>query len=152
MKSTYAVLIAVVVTALATVLAVYLTPLKHLNLVAPETKDIDPAAFWKDYSANPDDYMFIDVRQTADYAENHAKGSTNIPIQKLFEQHGELPKSGKTIVLICTGGSLSGVAYGYLEHQGFLNLLRIKGGLRNWIIEGMPIENASTSPDVESGT
>ena len=152
MKSTHAILIVVVATAIAVMLAIYLTPLKHLNLVAPETKDIDPAEFWADYSANPEKYMFIDVRQTADYDENHAKGSINIPIQKLFEQHGELPKSGKTIVLICTGGSLSGVAYGYLEHQGFLNLRRIKGGLRNWMIEGLPIENASTSPDVESGT
>src|SRR3989344_2710798 len=121
MKSWYALVGAVVVAIIVTIFAIYLTPLKHLNLVAPETKDIDPAEFWTDYSANPEKYMFIDVRQTADYDENHAKGSINIPIQKLFEQHGELPKSGKTIVLICTGGSLSGVAYGYLEHQGFLN-------------------------------
>ncbi|RJQ35262.1 rhodanese-like domain-containing protein [Candidatus Parcubacteria bacterium] len=144
MKNTYVIVGPTIASIVVTVLAIYLTPLKNLNIIQPVTNDIDPVEFWTDYRANPDNYLFIDVRQVADYEENHAQGSVNIPIQKLFERHGELPKKGKTIVLICTGGSLSGVAYGYLEHQGFLNLRRIEGGLRNWMIEGLPIENART--------
>lgn len=136
-------ILALIFAVVLTALAIYLTPLKNFALVSPTVKDIDPAVFWEDYSANPDKYLFIDVRQANEYNASHARGAINMPIQTLFDKHAALPKRGKTIVLICTGGSLSGVAYGYLEHQGFLNLLRVKGGLRNWIVEGLPTESAN---------
>ena len=143
---------AVLVTALVTAAVIYLTPLKHLNLIEPHIKEIDPAAFWAEYQAHPDDYVFVDVRSAGDYAPTHPKGAKNIPIQLLYPDNAKLPRSGKTIVLTCTGGKLSAVAYGYLEHQGYLNLRHIEGGLQHWIIEGLPIEGTNLASSTAAST
>ena len=126
---------------------VYLTPLKWLNIVEPRSVDIDAKEFYTDFSANPDEYIFIDVRQPEAYRTAHAKGAISIPIGSLYDGHRSLPKTGKKIVLICSSGRLAGVAYGFLEHQGFLNLLRIEGGVQAWALEGLPLEgNNITAP------
>ena len=125
---------------LVSVCIIYLTPLKHLNVIEPNPTDIDPATFWTQYQAHPDEYILFDVRGVDAYTAAHAKGAISQPIGNLFELHNSLPRHGKTIVLICSSGRLAGVAYGYLQDQGFLNILRIKGGLQNWIAEGLPVE------------
>jgi len=138
---------AVVVTALA----IYLTPLKHMNLISPVMNEVDPAAFNAKFVANPDDYLFIDVRSPNIYQSAHAKGSINIPIENLFDEHYNLPKSGKKIALICTTGRLAAIAYGYLQYQGFNNLIHIQGGMANWTYQGLPLEGSTvftpTVPD-----
>lgn len=139
------VVLVAVLAAVAAALLIYLTPLKQINLVAPPMRDMDPAAFWKEYSAHPDAYIFYDVRTPQEYAVNHAKGALNEPIQLLYPDHANLPHSGKTIVLMCSGGYLSAVAYGYLQDQGFSNLIHIQGGLKQWIIEGLPIESGPST-------
>src|SRR3989344_5611029 len=101
----------VLVAVVATALAIYLTPLRHFTLISPTI-----------------------------HASAHAKGSINIPIENLFDEHYRLPKYGKKIALICTTGRLAGVAYGYLENWGFQNLMHIEGGVANWSTEGLPIE------------
>lgn len=128
---------------LVTIFAIYLTPLKHLNLVEPKIDDIDPTAFQDAYAKNPDDYIFIDVRPEGAYNQFRAAGSINIPLHVLYDARHVLPKRGKTIVLICSGGRASGVAYSYLEHYGFLNLKRIDGGIENWQLEGLPVEGTA---------
>ncbi|OHA18385.1 MAG: hypothetical protein A2664_04910 [Candidatus Taylorbacteria bacterium RIFCSPHIGHO2_01_FULL_46_22b] len=132
--------ITVVTAILATVAIIYLTPLKHLNIVEPRIDNIDPKAFYDAYTQNPDKYIFIDVRPESAYNRLHAFGSINIPLHLLYDERRVLPKSGKTIVLICSGGRASGVAYGYLEHYGFLNLKRVEGGIENWQLQGLPVE------------
>ena len=126
-----------------TTLAIYLTPLKHLNIVPPVMREMDPAAFNAEFMAHPDEYVFIDVRSPNIYQSAHAKGSTNIPIENLFDEHYNLPKSGKKIALICTTGRLAAVAYGYLENWGFTNLIHIQGGMANWTYEGLPLEGSN---------
>src|SRR4051794_29671306 len=110
----------------ASTLVIFLSPLKHLNLVDPSMNDIEPAAFWADYQKNPDEYVFVDVRTPQQYAAAHAKSAVNIPAAFLYDQHANLPRSGKKIALICGDGRLAAIAYGYLENLGFLNLVRIK--------------------------
>src|SRR5689334_9180617 len=92
----------------------YLTPLKNLNIIEPQIKDIAPGDFYKMYEKDPEKFIFIDVRPAAVYAEKHAAGSINIPIQNFYDERKNLPKSGKKIVLICSGGRASGVTYMYL--------------------------------------
>ena len=118
----------------------YLTPLKHVALIEPRINDIESAEFYKEYSENPDKYLFIDVRPPENYNRAHAKGSINVPLHMLYDERVNLPKSGKEIVLICSGGRASGVGYMYLEHYGFLNLKRIEGGIEAWQAAGMPVE------------
>jgi rhodanese-related sulfurtransferase len=45
----------------------------------------------------------------------------------------------KRIFLICTSGRLAGVAYRYLEHFGYRNIVHIDGGVQGWVSEGQPV-------------
>src|SRR3989344_3188620 len=90
--------IAIVVgTVILTALAIYLTPLRHITLISPTMNEVDPTEFYEDFSKNPDDYIFIDVRSANIYQSAHAKGSINVPIENLFSEHNTLPRSGKKI-------------------------------------------------------
>lgn len=117
---------------------IYLTPLKHLNLIEPTIDDIPAGEFYNLYTENPNKYLFVDVRSQNAYEAEHAEGSINIPLHLLFDERKFLPKTDKEIVLICTGRRASGVGYSYLEHFGFLNLKRIEGGLNEWKEAGLP--------------
>ncbi len=135
--------ITVAVAILATVAVVYLTPLKNLNIIEPRINDVDPTVLYNEYTKNPDNYVFIDVRPESAYSKLHAAGSINIPLHLLYDERRVLPKRGKTIVLICSGGRASGVGYSYLEHYGFLNLKRVEGGIENWQLQGLPVEGTA---------
>lgn len=123
-----------------TALSIYLTPLRHYNLISPAMNTMGPQEFYDDYLKNPDEYIFVDVRSSSIYQSAHAKGSVNIPIENLYDEHYTLPKKGKKIALICTSGRLAAIAYGYLENWGFRNLVHVQGGLQNWTYEGLPLE------------
>lgn len=143
-KITFAI-INVVTAVVVTVLVIYLTPLKHLNLVQPTMNEVDPITFYKEFSANPDKYLFVDVRSASEYAAAHPKGAINIRIADLSDPYvrSQLPKSGKQIVLTCTDGKLAAVAYGYLQNWGYQNLLHLTGGLEQWSLDGLPIEGTN---------
>src|SRR3989338_6072093 len=130
-------------TALLTLVAIYLTPLKWVTVIEPTIKDIDPVAFQSDFVKNSDRYIFIDVRSETAYNKVHAVGSINMPLHTLYDQRHVLPKNGKEIILICSGGRTSGVAYSYLQHYGFFNIKRIDGGIENWIAEGLPVDGSA---------
>ena len=132
-------------TVLITAAIIYLTPLKWLNVIEPGIRDIDPSEFYADFKRNPAGYEFIDVRPEGAFQNSHAVGSRNVPLHLMYDERHVLPKSGKKIILICSGGRASGVAYSYLEHFGFLNIYRIEGGIENWILQGLPVERASVS-------
>ena len=127
-------------TLLATAFVIYLTPLKYLNVVPPVMNSMQPSEFHESFTANPDEYVFIDVRSPNIYDSAHAQGSINIPIENLYEEHYSLPKTGKKIALICTTGRLAAIAYGYLKYQGFNNLVHLDGGVAKWTHEGLPLE------------
>lgn len=134
-----------VATVLLTAAIIYLTPLKWINIIEPTIKDIDPVAFQNDFVKNSDHYLFIDVRSEDAYDKLHATGSINVPLHTLYDYRHVLPKSGKEIVLICSGGRASGIAYSYLQHYGFFNISRIEGGIENWVFLGLPTETTQST-------
>lgn len=119
---------------------IYFTPaLRYSPIVAPVVIDIDPVTFQEMRMENPEKFVFLDVRQATTYAKEHAEGAESLPLQKLYTEKENLPREGKTIVLICSGGSASGVGYSYLEHYGFTNILRVAGGIESWKAAGLPM-------------
>jgi rhodanese-related sulfurtransferase len=126
-------------TALIVAGIIYLTPLKHLNVIEPNIDDLSARSFYESLKENPEGYLFIDVRPEEIYKTFHAEGSINVPLHKLYTERHILPHRGKKIVLICSGGLASGVGYSYLEHYGFLNIHRIDGGIEQWAAAGLPI-------------
>ncbi len=139
MKSSSFYIIAGITGALIASITIYLTPLKWLDIKEPTIRDVLPTLFYEEHKKNPNDFLFIDVRPPDVYAKKHAEGSINIPLHLLYDERHNLPRRGKEIVLICSGGRASGVAYSYLEHYGFLNLRRIRNGVEAWEAAGLPI-------------
>ena len=122
--------------------------LKYTEYIIPTISDINPVEAYQNILKNKNDIIFIDVRSEIEYAKAHATSSVNLPIHYLYDDtHGVLngkhipvPKNtDKTIYLTCTGGRLAGVAYSYLEHYGYRNIKRIKGGLSGWSEAGLPM-------------
>lgn len=123
---------------IAGVAVVLATPLRFVNLVEPTITEISPADFYAAFNVNPDEFMFIDVRPQQEYKAEHPVGAVNMPLETLYNQRRYLPRHGKTIALICGGAQASGVAFSYLQHFGFLNLVRVTGGLPAWKAAGLP--------------
>jgi len=131
----------VLISVIFTAALIYLTPLKWIPVVEPSIYDVDAEEFYQKFSQNPDNFIFIDVRPPDMYRRIHAPGSINMPLHTLYDERRNLPKTGKTIVIICSGGRSAGVAYSYLEHFGFLNLERIEGGIEAWQLAGLPVDS-----------
>lgn len=116
--------------------------LRYTPLIEPVIDDIAPQEAYENIQHDPNKVVFIDVRSQAEYKKAHAEGSINVPIHTLYEERLKLPRNTDTeIYLICTGGRLAGVAYGYLEHYGFRNIRRVENGLSGWNQAGLPIIN-----------
>jgi rhodanese-related sulfurtransferase len=146
MKNIVTYLLIGVVSIVATATVILFTPLRYTSIVSPAPMhEISPTTFYEKLKVNPEAYLFIDVRPRELFVKEHAVGSQNIELWHLHTVHADLPKSGKTIVLICGGDETSSVGYRYLEHFGFTNLLRVPGGVPAWALAGLPIEGTDVA-------
>lgn len=121
---------------------IFLVPaIRYAPIVEPTVTDIDPTAFYAEYKENPEKYIFLDVRSADAYNKLHAEGSKLQPLHTLYTERHLLPRNdrNKTIVLICSGGFASGVGFSYLQHYGFQNILRVRGGIEGWQAEHLPV-------------
>lgn len=130
---------------IATVGIIYLTPLKYVGMATPTMREMSPSEFYEGFQKNPEAFLFVDVRSAEAYTKEHATGSISIPLATLHDVRATLPRTGKTIALICGSNSASSVAYGYLEHYGFSNLIHITGGIVAWKLAELPTEGAAVS-------
>ncbi|MBI2280977.1 MAG: rhodanese-like domain-containing protein [Bacteroidetes bacterium] len=60
----------------------------------------------------------IDVRTPAEYNSGHAKGSTNIPLDKISTKIEKIKQLKKPVVLCCRSGMRSGQATSILKGAG----------------------------------
>ncbi len=85
------------------------------------------------------DIILLDVRTPDEYAVEHIKGSTLIPVQELANRLKELsPK--KKIIVYCKAGSRSLSASEILANNGFKHVLNMEGGINAWKTAGFPTE------------
>lgn len=111
---------------------------KHLP--PPKIYSEDPKIVYQYILDNPDKYQFLDVRSRGEYETLHASSSVSFPIADMYEpEKFKNIDYNKRIFLICTSGRLAGVAYRYLEHFGYRNIVHIDGGVQGWVSEGMPV-------------
>jgi len=68
--------------------------------------------------------IFVDVRSAGEFANGHAPGTINIPLQELGSRLGEIPKSSP-VVLCCASGTRSGIAKLLLMKNGYRNVHNI---------------------------
>lgn len=60
----------------------------------------------------------VDVRTKEEFRGGHVSGSINIPLQEVQERVDDFRKLKGPVVLCCASGNRSGMAAGYLKHQG----------------------------------
>lgn len=68
-----------------------------------------------------DGAFLVDVRTPGEFAEGHAKGSVNIPLDKVTMELAKF-KNKKNIIVFCRSGNRSGQAKTILEQQGITNV------------------------------
>ena len=86
--------------------------------------------FPEDVDALPRDgsVTLLDVRTPGEYADGHAEGFVNLPVDDLRERLREVP-TGKPVYVICQSGLRSYIACRILAQQGF-KCYNLSGGWR----------------------
>lgn len=75
--------------------------------------------------------LVLDVRTPAEWREGRIKGSLNIPLNRLAERHGEVPRD-RGIVIGCASGYRSSIGASLLLGRGFHNVSDLVGGMNAW--------------------
>jgi rhodanese-related sulfurtransferase len=129
--------------------ALSIDTLRYTPYIEPKMNGMEPRDVYATVSAqNPEEYLFFDVRSQNEYDKLHAEFAENKPIATLFDLWRELPRgSDKKIYLICSGGRLAGVAYGFLQLHGFRNIVHVTGGIQNWTAQNQPTVISSLFPE-----
>ncbi|HYE38057.1 rhodanese-like domain-containing protein [Methylocaldum sp.] len=81
--------------------------------------------------------LLLDVREPQEYAYCHIEGSAHIPMNDIPSRLGELHPQ-QEIVVICHHGMRSRMVGDYLTHQGFSNIVNLRGGVDAWATEVDP--------------
>jgi glyoxylase-like metal-dependent hydrolase (beta-lactamase superfamily II)/rhodanese-related sulfurtransferase len=89
----------------------------------------------------------VDVRSAEEFhgPEGHIAGSRLIPLPELQARLGEIP-TDRPAVILCHSGSRSALATQQLLQAGRLRVANLRGGLRAWQREGLPIEQSESEP------
>ncbi|MEO8406977.1 MAG: rhodanese-like domain-containing protein [Oxalobacteraceae bacterium] len=90
--------------------------------------------------------LLLDVRETDEYAEAHAPGSTLIPLGQLQQRLPEIARyKNQPVVLICRSGRRSEQAQKLLEKAGFSATVNVEGGMISWQKAGLPVVSGPAS-------
>ena len=84
--------------------------------------------------------VILDVRDASDYAAGHIIDSRNIPAAEVAQRADTLKKfKEKPVVICCETGLASATAAKALKAAGFTKVATLKGGLRSWRSENLPL-------------
>ena len=82
--------------------------------------------------AEGEDYILLDVRTLAEFAQAHIPGAICVPNETIGEEDiPELPKKDQLILVYCRSGNRSKQAAGKLAKLGYTNVLEF-GGINTW--------------------
>lgn len=87
---------------------------------------------------------FVDVRRVAEYANGHAAGAINIPLDRLPREVDHLDPNLPTYV-ICQSGYRSSLGTSVLENAGFKKLFNVSGGTSAWMGADLETEVLATA-------
>lgn len=94
--------------------------------------------------------IVIDVREPREYASGHIEGSTLVPLNSLNPD--ALPEhSGQKLVMLCRVGNRSYFACLKLNGAVPAEVYNLEGGIRGWMMEGLPVRKLENSSGQEEG-
>jgi rhodanese-related sulfurtransferase len=83
--------------------------------------------------------LIIDVRPNDAYQAGHIVNSKNITLEAVEADQNVHKKKDKPLLTICENGMNSGKAANLLRKAGFGSVFSLKGGLRQWRSENLPL-------------
>ncbi len=83
--------------------------------------------------------QFVDVRNSAEHANGHAKNTINLPLPTLSREIDRLDPEKPTYVL-CQGGYRSSLGTSIMENAGFKEIYNVTGGTKAWMDAGLETE------------
>ena len=84
--------------------------------------------------------LVLAVRDTGEYESGHIIDSRNIPAKEVAERAETLKKyKEKPVIVICENGFASASAVKALRTLGFSKVATLRGGLRTWRQENLPL-------------
>jgi hydroxyacylglutathione hydrolase len=96
------------------------------------------------------DVAVVDVRNAAEYEAGHLPGVPNLPLGRLEERAGDIPRD-RPVVLHCQGGTRSVIAASLLAARGYRDLVNLTGGYGAWAAAGHPVERPGVPEDAPTG-
>jgi rhodanese-related sulfurtransferase len=82
----------------------------------------------------------LDLRSAEDYAAGHIRGARSIPADQLSQSLDTLKRyKDKPVVVYCEQGATAAAAMRTLAQQGFGQVANLRGGLRAWRAEQLPV-------------
>ena len=82
--------------------------------------------------AEGEDYILLDVRTQAEFAQAHIPGAICVPNETIGDEDiPALPKKDQLILVYCRSGNRSKQAAGKLAKLGYTNVLEF-GGINTW--------------------
>ncbi|MFH1143830.1 MAG: thioredoxin domain-containing protein [Candidatus Eisenbacteria bacterium] len=87
--------------------------------------------------------LVLDVRTPNEYLAGHLPGALLIPLDQLDDRISEIAaRRDQGILLYCRSGNRSTVAAEILIKHGFTDLNHLRGGIREWAGEDLPVTPA----------
>jgi rhodanese-related sulfurtransferase len=85
----------------------------------------------------PDKVFLLDVRELEEREAARIEPSTHIPLQEVPSRLSEIPRD-RTVVVYCHTGTRSAMVAGFLEAEGFRDIVNLAGGIEAWSVRVDP--------------
>jgi len=99
------------------------------------------AAFAAELLSSSEPPLALDVRTPREREQKHIGGSVSVPLNRLAENLGTLPKT-RPLMVYCAGGYRSSIAASLLQRSGFGRVSEIAGGIAAWESAQLPLRAA----------
>ncbi|UCG25354.1 MAG: rhodanese-like domain-containing protein, partial [Chloroflexota bacterium] len=83
--------------------------------------------------------LILDVRNQTEWDEGHIPGAQHVMLGYLADRVAEMDP-GQRIVVQCQTGARSAIGASLLQAQGLPNVVNLMGGIRDWQLAGLPVE------------
>ncbi len=89
------------------------------------------------------DVQVVDVRNALEFEAGHIEGANHIFVGTLADQLDQLD-ADKQVVVHCQSGTRAAIAQSVLHANGFRNVKRYTGGMKEWKEKGKPVSRLVT--------
>ena len=95
-----------------------------------------------EYLSNDEDFILLDIRTEDEYQAGHIQGAQWFPRGKLEYYVQDLIKDPESrVVLYCRTGGRSALATLTMHDMGYINVVDLNGGFKEWVAEGNTFYN-----------